>query len=77
MASVRGHSQHVHANADGSVDVYFTVPAGQEDNWIQLVPGKGWFTILALRSARTVARQDLTAKRDRTRPLTAAFMPQR
>ena len=35
------------ANADGSVDVYFgpKMPAGQEKNWIQTVPGKGWFPI--------------------------------
>ncbi len=34
-------------NDDGSVDVYFgpEMPAGQEKNWIQTVPGKGWFPI--------------------------------
>ena len=34
-------------NADGSVDVYFgpEMPAGQEKNWIQTVPGRGWFPI--------------------------------
>jgi hypothetical protein len=34
-------------NADGSVDVYFgpAMPKGQEKNWIQTVPGKGWFPI--------------------------------
>jgi hypothetical protein len=37
-------------NADGSVDIYFgpTALAGKEKNWIQTVPGKGWFTILRL-----------------------------
>ena len=32
-------------NADGSVDVYFgpTAPKGFEKNWVQTVPGKGWF----------------------------------
>ena len=32
-------------NADGSVDVYFgpTEPKGFEKNWVQTVPGKGWF----------------------------------
>jgi hypothetical protein len=31
-------------NADGSYDVYFgpKAPKGQEKNWIQTVPGKGW-----------------------------------
>jgi hypothetical protein len=37
-------------NADGSVDLYFgpEPPPGKEKNWIQTVPGKGWFTILRL-----------------------------
>lgn len=37
-------------NADGSVDIYFgpTVPEGKEANWIQTVPGKGWFTLFRL-----------------------------
>jgi hypothetical protein len=37
-------------NADGSVDVYFgpQTPAGKETNWLQTVPGKGWFIILRL-----------------------------
>jgi hypothetical protein len=37
-------------NPDGSVDIYFgpKAPDGKESNWIQTVPGKGWFTILRL-----------------------------
>ncbi len=37
-------------NADGSVDVFFgpKAPEGQEKNWVQTIPGKGWFTILRL-----------------------------
>lgn len=37
-------------NADGSVTLYFgpTSPKGKESNWIQTVPGKGWFSILRL-----------------------------
>lgn len=33
-------------NVDGSIDVYFgpKAPAGKEANWVQTVPGKGWFT---------------------------------
>jgi len=32
--------------------VYFgpEAPAGKESNWIQTVPGKGWFVILSLYS---------------------------
>ena len=37
-------------NDDGSVDLYFgpAVPEGHEENWIQTVPGKGWFVLLRL-----------------------------
>ena len=37
-------------NADGSVDLYFgpKAPAGKESNWIQTVPGKGWFAVFRL-----------------------------
>lgn len=37
-------------NPDSSVDVYFgpAAPEGKENNWIQTIPGKGWFTALRL-----------------------------
>ena len=37
-------------NADGSYDVYFgpVAPKGQENNWIQTVPGKGWNMLFRL-----------------------------
>ena len=37
-------------NTDGSVDLYFgpQAPSGKEGNWIQTVPGKGWFAILRM-----------------------------
>jgi hypothetical protein len=39
-------------NEDGSVDLYFgpEAPEGLEDNWLQTVPGKGWFVLLRLYS---------------------------
>ena len=39
-------------NDDGSVDIYFgpEAPEGKESNWIQTMPGKGWFTALRLYS---------------------------
>jgi hypothetical protein len=42
----------VTVNSDGSVDLYFgpTVPEGKENNWLQTVPGKGWFVLLRLYS---------------------------
>jgi hypothetical protein len=44
--------QKVADNADGSVDIFFgpQPPPGKESNWIQTVPGKGWFTMLRLYS---------------------------
>ncbi len=37
-------------NDDGSVDLYFgpEPPEGKEANWIQTVPGKGWFAVLRI-----------------------------
>ncbi len=37
-------------NDDGSVDVYFgpIAPEGQENNWIQTIPGRGWNMLLRL-----------------------------
>jgi hypothetical protein len=48
--SVSSQQKGVKVNADGSVDVYFgpKAPAGFENNWVQTIPGKGWFMILRL-----------------------------
>lgn len=48
--SVSSQDKGVKTNADGSVDVYFgpKAPAGMEHNWVQTIPGKGWFMILRL-----------------------------
>lgn len=37
-------------NPDNSVDVFFgpQPPPGMENNWVQTIPGKGWFTMLRL-----------------------------
>lgn len=39
---------------DGSIDLYFgpECPAGFESNWLQTVPGKGWFPVLRLYSPK-------------------------
>lgn len=52
-AALSSESGTVKVNEDGSVDVYFgpEAPPGKESNWIQTVPGKGWFTILRLYGA--------------------------
>jgi hypothetical protein len=48
--SVSSQDKGLKVNADGSVDVYFgpKAPAGMESNWVQTIPGKGWFMILRL-----------------------------
>jgi hypothetical protein len=48
--SVSSQKKGIKVNADGSVDVYFgpKAPAGMENNWLQTIPGKGWFMILRL-----------------------------
>ena len=37
-------------NDDGSINIYFgpEAPVGYENNWIETVPGKGWFILLRL-----------------------------
>ncbi len=37
-------------NDDGSYDIYFApkAPQGFENNWLETIPGKGWFTILRM-----------------------------
>jgi hypothetical protein len=48
--SVSSQNKDLQVNADGSVDVWFgpEAPAGKESNWVQTIPGKGWFMILRL-----------------------------
>jgi hypothetical protein len=37
-------------NADGSIDLYFgpRAPQGKEKNWVETLPGKGWFVYIRL-----------------------------
>lgn len=48
--SIDTNSKGVKNNPDGSLTVYFgpTAPKGQENNWIETVPGKSWFVILRM-----------------------------
>jgi hypothetical protein len=43
---ISSRKEGIAKNTDGSIDVYFgpKAPAGHETNWVQTVPGKGWFT---------------------------------
>jgi hypothetical protein len=48
--SISSQKKGIIINPDTSVDVYFgpEPPPGKEANWIQTIPGKGWFTMLRL-----------------------------
>ena len=48
--SLGSQSGLVESNPDGTTTIYFgpTAPDGKEHNWLQTVPGKGWWTILRL-----------------------------
>jgi hypothetical protein len=48
--SLGSQSGTVETNADGTTDVYIgpDAPQGKESNWLQTVPGKGWWTVLRL-----------------------------
>ncbi len=52
MPRLGSQSGTVEQNPDGSTDLYFgpQAPAGKEHNWLQTIPGKGWFPILRLYS---------------------------
>jgi hypothetical protein len=48
--SLGSQTKGLKKNADGSYDLYFgpKPPQGKESNWLETVPGKGWFTILRM-----------------------------
>jgi hypothetical protein len=48
--SVSSQKPELVIDPDGSVDVFFgpEAPAGREANWVQTLPGKGWFAALRL-----------------------------
>ncbi len=49
-AGVDSHHQGLKTNPDGSVTITFApkAPPGEENNWVQTMPGKGWNTVLRL-----------------------------
>ena len=48
--SISSLRKDIVVNPDSSVDVWFgpKAPAGKDSNWIQTIPGKGWFVMLRL-----------------------------
>jgi len=49
-AALRSHVDPLQVNADGSYDFYFgpNAPEGNEDMWIQTIPGKGWWAVFRI-----------------------------
>ena len=52
LPSIQSQRTPLQYNENGSVDLFFgpKAPAGKENNWVQTVPGKGWFAVLRLYS---------------------------
>lgn len=50
LAGIDSNQPTMKKNADGSTTVWFgpKAPAGQEGNWVETVPGKGWNSLLRL-----------------------------
>lgn len=48
--TVGSQTKGIRKNADGSYDIYFApkAPKGYENNWLETVPGKGWFVALRM-----------------------------
>lgn len=48
--TVGSQTKGIKLNDDGSCDVYFgpNPPKGYENNWVETIPGKGWFTIFRM-----------------------------
>jgi len=50
LAGIDSNQPSIKKNTDGSVTVWFgpKAPVGQENNWVQTMPGKGWNVLLRL-----------------------------
>ena len=50
LPTVGSQTKGIKKNADGSYDIWFApkAPKGFENNWVQTIPGKGWFTVLRM-----------------------------
>ncbi|NTG16341.1 DUF1254 domain-containing protein [Agrobacterium rhizogenes] len=50
LAGIDSNQPGIKKNADGSVTIWFSPkpPSGQEGNWVQTMPGKGWNSLLRL-----------------------------
>jgi hypothetical protein len=48
--SVGSQTEGIKTNSDGSYDIYFgpKAPKGFENNWLETIPGKSWFTVIRM-----------------------------
>jgi hypothetical protein len=47
---VGSQTEGIKTNSDGSYDIYFgpKAPKGFENNWLETIPGKSWFTVIRM-----------------------------
>jgi hypothetical protein len=50
LPTIGSQTEGIKKNADGSCDIYFgpKPPKGFENNWLETIPGKGWFTVFRM-----------------------------
>ncbi len=50
LPNVGSQTEGIRTNEDGSYDIYFgpKAPEGYENNWLETIPGKSWFTIIRM-----------------------------
>jgi hypothetical protein len=50
LPTIGSQTKGIKKNADGSCDIYFgpKPPKGFENNWLETIPGKGWFTVFRM-----------------------------
>ena len=48
--TVGSQTKGIKENSDGSYDIYFAPkpPKGYENNWLETIPGKSWFTVIRM-----------------------------
>ncbi|ADE54720.1 DUF1254 domain-containing protein [Coraliomargarita akajimensis] len=51
-AGIDSFKEGLRYNRDGSIDIYFApkAPPGYQNNWVQTIPGKSWFSIFRMYS---------------------------
>ena len=50
LTTVGSQTKEIKTNQNGPTDIYFApkAPEGDENNWLETVPGKSWFVIVRM-----------------------------